>query len=160
LPAFDASSILHAWINYPSGQFPKLWDWISEEIAAGRFVISRVALDEVGHRSPDCAKWLKDHFIQEIPPTNTTIAYALVMKSALGIVNDQYHPNGVDENDLLIIASAQASGCELISNEARQPLLPTVMARYKIPAVCELRAVNVPCIDFLELLTRSGRSFG
>jgi hypothetical protein len=82
------------------------------------------------------------------------------MKSALGIANDKYHPNGVDENDLLIIAAAKEDGCELISNEARQPALPVVMARYKIPAVCAMPTVKVPCVDFLDVLTRSGKSFG
>jgi len=116
LPAFDASSILHGWINYPPVQFPKLWDWIGDEIIARRFTIPRVALDETGHRSPDCQKWLKARSIQELSPTQAVITRALAMKSALGIVNDQYHLNGVDENDLLIIATAKDAGCELISN--------------------------------------------
>jgi len=137
-----------------------LWDWIADEIAAGRFTISRIALDETGHRSPDCQKWLKAKSIQELPPTQAVVTHALAMKSALGIVNDKYHPNGVDENDLLIIAAAKEDGCELISNEARQPALPVMMVRYKIPAVCSMATVNVPCVDFLDVLTRSGKSFG
>ncbi len=88
------------------------------------------------------------------------MGFALAMKASLGIMNDRYHANGVDENDLLIIAAAKEAGCELVTNEAPQPLLPTLMARYKIPAVCSIASVNVPYLNFLELITRSGRSFG
>jgi Domain of unknown function (DUF4411) len=137
-----------------------LWNWIGDEIGARRFTIPRVALDETGHKSPDCQKWPKGNSIEEIATTQTVITYALSMKSILGIVNDRYNPSGVDENDLLIIASAKATGCELISNEARQPALPKSMLKYKIPAVCSIPTVNVPCVDFLEILTRSGKSFG
>lgn len=160
MPAFDASSILHGWINYPPPQFPKLWEWIGDEIALGRFTIPRIALDETGHRAPDCQKWLKAKGIQELPTTQAVVTYALAMKSALGIANDRYHPNGVDENDLLIVAAAKEDGCELISNEARQPALPAMLARYKIPAVCAMATVKVPCVDSLDVLTRSGKSFG
>lgn len=160
LPAFDASSILHAWINYPIVQFPRLWDWIGSEVIATRFKVPRVAIDEIGHISPDCHQWLKRKSIQELPTTQAVIGHAIAMKLELGIVNDNYHSNGVDENDLLIVASAKEEGCELISNEARQPALPAMKARYKIPAVCSLASVNVPCLDFLAVLTRSGQSFG
>jgi hypothetical protein len=160
LPAFDASSILHGWINYPLAQFPKLWDWIANEITAGRFTIPRVALDETGHRAPECQTWLKAQNIRELSPSQAVLTIALAMKAGLGIVGEQYHASGVDENDLLIIASAKHEGCELVSNEARQPSLPSMMARYKIPAVCLMPAVAVPCVDFLDVLTRSGKSFG
>ncbi len=160
MPAFDASSILHGWINYPLAQFPKLWDWVGDEISGGRFVIPRVALDETGHRAPDCQNWLKSKGIKQLPPPQAVLAEAIKIKLALGIVNDQYHSSGVDENDLLIISCAKQEACELISNESPQPALPALMAKYKIPAVCAMASVKVPCLDFLEVLTRSGKSFG
>lgn len=158
--AFDASSILHGWQHYPMAQFPKLWDWIEQEIDTGQFMVPKVAFDEVGHISLDCHKWLKERAIQEIAITQEVLEYALAMKAALGVVNDRYNASGVDENDLLIIASAKAAGCDLISNEALQPELPLTKAKYKIPAVCSMAAINVKCLDFLEVLKRSGKSFG
>ena len=53
MKVFDASSIIHAWDDYPFEQFPPLWDWMSEQIDAGEIVIPRVALDEVAQISPD-----------------------------------------------------------------------------------------------------------
>jgi len=35
-----------------------------------------------------------------------------------------------------------------------------LLAKYKIPAVCSMATVNVPWADFLEVITRSGKSFG
>lgn len=29
--AFDASSIIHGWDNYPIEQFPGLWAWMGDE---------------------------------------------------------------------------------------------------------------------------------
>jgi len=45
--AFDASSIIHAWDNYPEKQFPPLWEWISDNIESGEFVMAQVAFEEV-----------------------------------------------------------------------------------------------------------------
>ncbi|MGH8061140.1 MAG: DUF4411 family protein, partial [Pseudoxanthomonas sp.] len=56
----DASSLLHAWDNYPIGNFPSLWDWISNEISSKAMLLPRVALEEIGHISPDCKQWIDD----------------------------------------------------------------------------------------------------
>jgi len=116
----DASSILHAWDNYPLTQFPGLWDWLAGEIQDQRLSIPTVALEEVDHKSPDCATWLKNQDIPRLPMSNAVVQAAKQIKDAVGIQNDKYHPKGVDENDILIIASAQYHGATLVTNEARQ----------------------------------------
>jgi predicted nucleic acid-binding protein len=157
--AFDASSILHAWDNYPEDQFPPLWDWIALQIADRQFVISEVALDETTWKAPDCGAWLTNQGIEVLPLTPQVLDRAMAIQHLLGIRDDKYNPKGVDENDLLIIATALTKGLILVSDEGRQFKLPDKMEKYKIPAVCDLPAVNVKCISFLELIRASGAIF-
>lgn len=154
----DASSIVYAWDNYPSTLFPQLWLWLEEACADGNLCIPKPALEEVGHVSPDCHAWLLASGISVLPITNAVLVEATRIKTQLGIANDQYHPTGVDENDLLIIATARTQGCQLISNEAAQPSLPNDQKRYKIPAVC-MKHAPPPCLNFLGYLRQTGAIF-
>jgi predicted nucleic acid-binding protein len=155
----DASSILHAWDNYPLTQFPGLWEWLAAEIQAQRLSIAVVALEEVDHKSPDCATWLKNQDIRRLPMSNAVVQAAKQIKDAVGIQNDQYHPKGVDENDILIIASAHYHGATLITNEARQSLSLKEPTRRKIPAVCDLPGVAVAHKNFLDYILQSQQVF-
>ncbi len=69
--SFDASSMIHAWDNYPPENplFGALWGWVAEEISNEEFCISEIALDEVGHKIPECGAWLKDKDIKIYPLT-------------------------------------------------------------------------------------------
>jgi predicted nucleic acid-binding protein len=155
----DASSILHAWDNYPLTQFPGLWDWLAGEIQDQRLSIPTVALEEVDHKSPDCATWLKKQDIRRLPMSNAVVQAAKQIKDAVGIQNDKYHPKGVDESDILIIASAQYHGATLVTNEARQSSSPKEPTRRKIPAVCDLPGVAVAHKNFLDYLRASEQVF-
>lgn len=155
----DASSILHAWDNYPLNQFPGLWDWLSAEIQAQRLSIAVVALEEVDHKSPDCATWLKNQDIRRLPMSNAVLQAAKQIKDDVGIQNDKYHPKGVDENDILIIAAAQYYGATLVTNEARQSSSLKEPTRRKIPAVCDLPGVAVAHKNFLDYLRASEQVF-
>jgi hypothetical protein len=156
--ALDASSIVHGWDNYPIGKFPRLWDWIEGEIVAGNLIISTVAFTEVTQVCPDCAVWLDSVNITQSPITGAMLAESIVYKTALGIVGEAFHPNGVDEKDLMIIANAYLHGITLISNEAVQNNLPQLMAKYKIPAVCD-HIAHVNCISFLTFINSATISF-
>ena len=72
----------------------------------------------------------------------------------LGIVSDKYG-DGVDEGDLLIIATARSARVRLISNGAAQPGRPKIMANYRIPAVCAMPDVKVESLTFLEFIKQS-----
>lgn len=160
MQTFDASSMIHAWDHYPPAQFPALWRWLAEQVAAGVFTIPRVAFEEVENKQPDCASWLVNANIRKLAVTNEIAQAALGIKGLLGVEVDRYHVNGVCENDVLIIATAAVEVHELISNEGQQLSLPKDLRKYKIPAVCAMEAVGVPCIDFLALIRRSGEVFG
>lgn len=156
---FDASSMIYAWDNYPIGQFPGLWEWVASQIEAKELVMSSVAFEEVQNKTPDCGEWLKDNNLERLSVTNAILQDAKRIKDLLGIVDDGYHPKGVGENDILIIATARLHGAELVSDEERQNNLPKVMSKYKIPAVCLTQPVSVPCINFIEYIKDSGAVF-
>ena len=160
MQVLDASSALYAWDNYPIDQFPSLWAWLEQQIAIGQLAIAAVALDEVSHKSPECASWLKPRRIAVLPVTQAILLDALRIKALLGVQGEDYHADGVGENDLLIVATARAHDAELLTDEARQPKLPLNRRKYKIPAVCGLPEVATDCLNFVEYFKRSQAVFG
>lgn len=155
----DASAILYAWDNYPLAQFPGLWRWLGSEMRRHELAIPLVALEEVGHKAPECAKWLKVAGVLRLPMSEAVVTAAVAIKQAIGVVNDKYHPKGVDENDIFIIASAKVRGAELITNEARQFGAQNEARKYKIPAVCDMASVGVATMNFLEYFQKSKQIF-
>lgn len=159
MQVFDASSMIYAWDNYPFRQFPGLWDWMSDMIEAKAIAMPRVAFDEVRGKAPECAEWLKGRGLGLIEIGNETLQEAMRIKGLLGIVDDNYHPKGVGENDLLIIATASGRSCQLVSDERRQTNPPDEPRKRKIPAVCAIGEVSVDCISFLEFIKHSEKIF-
>lgn len=155
----DASAIIYAWDNYPPAQFPGLWGWLANELKTHELAIPVVALEEVGHKLPECAQWLKNAEVLRLPISEAVLMTAMVIKDAIGVVNDKYHPNGVDENDLFIIAAAKVHGAELITNEARQFGAQKMPSKRRIPAVCDMADVKVPNLNFLEYIQKSQQVF-
>lgn len=156
---FDASSMIYAWDNYPMRQFPGLWEWMAERIDEKNLVMPKVAFDETKRNLPECAEWLKNNDVVLLEVSNETVREALRIKDLVGIEGDHYHPNGVGENDLFIIATAKVHKGELVSDESRQTSLPTEPSKRKIPAVCAMSEVGVPCISFVEFLKQSEKVF-
>lgn len=159
MQVFDASSMLHAWDNYPISQFPGLWSWIAGRVAQGVIRMSEVALDEVGHKAPECVDWLKASGLQKIAVTDSILQEAFRIKGLLGIEEDQYG-NGVDENDLIIIATAKLNHGELVTDEAFQASANKLKRNWKIPAVCNMDSVGTPWINFIDYIKRSQAVFG
>lgn len=123
MKVIDASSIVLAWDTYPIDQFPTFWEWIKSRLVDEKLVMAEPNYSEVGFASPDCQHWLSAH-LSRLPVTNHVVIAALQINNALGIVNGQYHPSGVDENDVFCIASAKVQSCSIISDEAIQPVPP------------------------------------
>ncbi|MCB1960215.1 MAG: DUF4411 family protein [Rhodocyclaceae bacterium] len=158
MQVFDASSMIHAWDNYPILQFPALWNWMADRVAQGVIQMSEVAAEEVGHKVPECVNWLKDVGLQKLPVTEAILLEAMRIKELLEIEEDRYG-SGVDENDLIIIATAKIHNVELVTNEGVQTALPVQKRKYKIPAVCKMHTVKVPSLDYLLYLKRSEAVF-
>ncbi|MBL8823022.1 MAG: DUF4411 family protein [Planctomycetia bacterium] len=155
----DASSIIHAWDTYPIENFPRLWEWVAEQINDGELDICRVAYDAITRKIPDCDTWLKENGFRCSEITNAIAQEALRIKTILGI-RQRYSPKGVDENDLLIIARASVDEIDLVSEERLQHQLPSEMAHWRIPAVCRHVDVGVNCVQFIEIIKQSGRELG
>ena len=156
--AFDTSSIIHAWDNYPIENFPKLWDWLKSEINSNKIVFPEVVKEEVLKNSTECSKWLKGCPNCFLKVTNAISQEALKYRDMLEIVEDRYGA-GVSENDLIIISTARLHGCILVTDEKRQPNRPQEKKNYKIPTVCSLKEVNVTCQSFVEFLRKSNQVF-
>lgn len=159
MQVFDASSMIYAWDNYPVRQFPPLWKWIGVQIKEKKLVMPTVAFEEVANKMPDCGAWLEENDLTQLEISNAIVRDAMRIKGLLGIVDDNYHPRGVGENDILIIATAGAHKAELVSDEERQPTLPQEPKKRKIPAVCDLKEVAIPCINFIKYIKRSDEIF-
>jgi len=136
-----------------------LWAWLAQRVRIGELVIPGVALEEVNHKSPECAAWLKAHQVRVLPMTQAILMDALRIKQLLGI-EDELYGSGVGETDLFIIATARAHGAELLTDEGRQPSLPKSRRGYKIPAVCALPEARAACLSFVEYFKRSQVVFG
>lgn len=151
--SFDASSMIHAWDNYPpeNAHFESLWEWFASNIHTKEFVISKKAFEEVSHKIPECGKWLQNNSVEIYNLTPQSLLIAKNIKTSLGIIEEKY-TKGVGENDLFIIAIARESGAILVSEEGRQSALPALKSNYKIPAVCNMASVSVECCNFLSLL--------
>jgi hypothetical protein len=157
---FDASGIICAWDEYPVENFPPFWDWIERGIKAGTFRMSQVAFEEVGHKYPECADWLTEKGIKRIGLTEEILNEAARIKNLLEIEEEAYGA-GVDENDLLIIATAKLESETLLTQEFRQPAVPARKKKnFRIPAVCELEEVGVAHQNVRELIRSSGEVFG
>ena len=159
MKVFDASSLIHAWDNYPILQFPGLWNWIKIEAAERRIATPIVAFEEVEHKTPECGDWLKKNKLVMLPISNMISVHAVKIKKLLGIIGDSYHVNGVGENDIFIIATAIEHKSILVSEEKRQINLPGNPAKRKIPAVCAMEGISVECISFIDFLKRSNEIF-
>jgi Domain of unknown function (DUF4411) len=153
----DASSMIWVWENYPAGQMVGFWTWFGGEVTAGHIVIPAVALVEVNHKVPDCGAWLIANECTVAQVTNQIVQLANTIKALLAIANDNYGKRGVDENDLFVIATAQAMGIPLISDEGKQQLPPQNIKNRKIPAVCDLPQVDVECVKFVDYFKASGQ---
>lgn len=155
--SFDASSIIHAWDNYPidNQYLNSLWEkWMNKEIQEKNLVISETAFNEVCIAAPRLGTWLKGKniWIQKFTPEILHLANDI--KIILEIEEENYK-KGVGENDIFIIANAKFNNTSLITEERKQPELPQNKSDYKIPAVCDLKEVSVRNINFTELLNEN-----
>ena len=127
--------------------------------------MSQISYEEVDRKMPDCGRWLiedsfgRENNIHRIQISNDILAIAFQIKQLLGIIDDNYHPDGVGENDILIVSTSKVHNLKLISDERSQLNLPVNKNKYKIPAACGVPEVNVGCDKFINFIKESGKVF-
>ena len=156
---FDASSIIHAWDEYPIQQFPRLWEWLAEQVEKQEIIFSILAWGETVHKYPDCAKYLTPYQPVLVTPDDSILTKMKGIQHSLGIFDGKYHEKGVDESDISSIAIAWVKGLSVVTNESLQGNLPANIKKYKIPAVCDMRPVRVKHCSFREYFVQSGQVF-
>lgn len=157
----DASTLIDIWLRFPKDLkvFNSLWEQIEELVSLGKLVVTRRNFEEVKHKSEEAYEYFKVLGIKILTPTQPILEIAVIIQQKLGLTDADIKNNlreGVDEGDILCIATAKCYGITLVTEEKRQPVYvgnkgPS-LAKYKIPKVCEMAPVEVECINFLDLL--------
>ncbi len=135
--------------------FDQLWKNILAHAGNSHFSISKVAFDEVKN-TIDNKDTQQQKFIQilkkfvVIETDIDDFNFVKRAKQKLGIVEDKYG-NGVGENDLLIIATAERTNATLVTNEGVQSSAPENKSNAKIPLVCKWMG-GVQNINLQELI--------
>lgn len=155
---FDASAIIRAWEYYPKPQFPGFWRWVASEFNARRWMMARANLDEVSHKVPELHRWLVSSGLRTINVTNEIVARVIQIKELLEIVDDRYGA-GVDEPDLILIATCACLGHVCVSCEEEQLGSTKTLRNAKIPRVCRQQSVNVPHVDLRNCVYEAGIVF-
>lgn len=157
----DASTLIDIWFRFPKELkvFGPLWEQIEELVSTGVLVVTRRNFEEVKHKGQEIHDHFKSLGIKILTPTQQILQHALNIQEKLGIADAEIKNNrreGVDEGDLLCIATAKCNGIILVTEEKRQPVIDgnkgPSLTKYKIPRVCAMDSVDVECINFLELL--------
>ena len=138
---------------------------MAKQISKHELLIPSVAFEEVLHKAPDCGEWLKAQSIKRLAMSNTILKDALRIKGLLGIADDQYHPKGVGENDIFIIATARAHLREFQDNEKTIPTILTTSQKLStgvdarnVRNIVLLRPVN-SMIEFKQIIGRGTRLY-
>ena len=153
--------MIHLWENYPihAEYFDQFWDWIKTKIKDKEYCISKTISNEVSKKHSECYKWFKEKNILIHEDENKQILkQAMGIKASLGIKDDHYSTKGgVNEKDILIIATAKNYNLQLVTEEARQTDAPSREKKnYKIPLVCKKNNISYCCI--LDLITSQTKS--
>lgn len=163
----DASSWIEAWLRYPIQSFPRVWEWLAEEIGNGNIQTPKVICKEVRHKSEECGKWLDENGITYPGVSeDNVLTMGVEIKGIAGITGDiKDNPRGIDDNDLELIVVASLTDGTVVTEEDPQltadnprTATPPKPINYKIPFVCRLNEVKVT--NFLEMIKGTGKTFG
>lgn len=143
--SIDTSAILDGRVRYyPPDVFPALWNKVDGIINSGILRASEEVLHELERVDDEAFKWAKDSpllFLETDESVQQAVKDILANHEKLVDTRPNRSPA-----DAFVIAVAKVHGLTVIAAEK-----PTnKQDRPNIPDVC--RALNVPCITFLQLI--------
>ncbi len=148
----DTNIYLDWWVRrYPEDVFPNVRAGIEGLVKAGKWVaVARVA-DEIQHIAPPLlAAWAKANRNQFVPHDAALMAEANAITTRFPGLIDPYARH--DEADRYVIALAKLLGWAVVTHETPARTKRNAPRTHYIPDVCS--ALNVPCIDLLEVMRR------
>jgi hypothetical protein len=157
--SIDTSALISWWIRrYPTEVFPSLQKKIEELIAAGKLRASRMVLDELGAKPDPLFVWAQSQsgFVVAVSQGVSNRAAELIGKYPILIDPQASRPQA----DPYVIALAETKQNGIVVTQETFAATKTTGKRKKrpyIPDVC--KAINVECIDFLDLMKREGWKF-
>jgi Domain of unknown function (DUF4411) len=156
--SIDTSALIGWWVRrYPPEVFPALQTRIEQLIAAKRLRMSRMVLDELGSKPDPLYVWAQSQsgFVLSVTQPVSDRAAALIGQFPILIDPQASKPQA----DPYVIALAETERWTVVTQETFAATKTSGKRRKRtyIPDICQ--AINVPCIDFLELMKKEGWKF-
>lgn len=148
----DTNIFLDWWVRrYPDDVFPSVRPKVEALIANGKWrAVQRVA-DEIQHIAPTALKtWARANRSQFQKHDAALIAEANAISAQFPGMIDPYARH--DEADRYVIALAKLNGWVVVTHETPARSKKNALRTHFIPDVCS--ALNIPCIDLLEVMRR------
>ena len=157
--------------TYPVGVFPSLWSYLKDEFNNGDLILLDKVKTEVLRGRGDLINWInnltaKTTVFGQDGQEISCLAEIANQTDAL-LKQNAYKSQAVIAEffraaDSYLIAYCMAHGYTLVTFETSQQLVSNPYAqhkRVKIPDICFLSSINVPCIDVVEMLQQLGAKF-
>lgn len=134
--------------------FERPWQYIDQEIQAGRIVSSMdvfVELKDTKH--PDLARWLgaNKYIFQPNSPEQIKVLTSIINKYPA------YTWEKKNQADPQIVALAKVMGCAVITLEKKITPNGGAVKMPKIPNLCE--EFGVPCVSLVDFFIQEGQKF-
>ena len=172
----DTSSIIQANKDYPPTVFPRMWDFLTQNIkgnagGSARILLLKCVLEELQKKTDDLQSWslaLKDYCVNEAIDEQFILSLSFVTNGTAesfrnaGLNTDLYDKKKNAFNDfcrgadIQLIAYAKEYGCKIITNETRMEN-PNNSWRVKIPNVGDLYGIE--CLRLIEMLKKENVCF-
>jgi len=148
----DTNIYLDWWVRrYPEDVFPGVRPKVEALIGNGKWKAVQRVSEEIQHVAPPVLKaWAKANNSQFQKHDVALITEANAISARFPGMIDPYARH--DEADRYVIALAKLNGWVVVTHETPARSKKNALRTHFIPDVCS--ALNIPCIDLLEVMRR------
>ncbi len=154
----DASAAIAMWEEmYPPENFPTFYALMGQKFLALNIYFVKPVFDEIEKTQgklgdDDLIAWLKKTLGEKsfINTLNQGTSERVNEYTVTYLGEGGAKREGVDLNDLLLVATAKEYGFTIVTQEGIQSSPPKKKEKYKIPAVCQKEEVR--CINLIEFI--------